>query len=454
MSSIKKKRLQTALREKADAIYKAIIRESLPDMAVRRALDAIELGPNGKIIVISIGKAGWQMAKAAAEALEGRISKGLVITKHGYCQGAIAGFELFEAGHPVPDRHSIEAAEAAMDAVKELGEGDTVLLLLSGGGSTLFEKPLVPLETLASVTKSLLACGADIVEMNTIRKRLSAVKGGRFALMCRPAKVYSVILSDIIGDPPDMIASGPAYPDASTCGQALDLVKKYDLDFPSEVMELLGQETPKRLDGVTTLVTGGVTLLTRTAEAICREHGFETTILTDSLDCEAKEAGRFLAAIARFNGLTDVPRAFIAGGETVVHVTGKGKGGRNQELALSAADSLAGMDNAAVFSLASDGSDGPTDASGGYADGNTKAVLDAKGIKIYDALKNNDAYHALQKCGGLIFTGPTGTNVNDVAIVLIMPRKNPPRGNTRDQSKEGLCPVSISTRISTAQLIK
>ncbi len=415
--------MQTTLREKADAICKAVIRESLPDMAVRRALDVIELGQSGRVIVLSIGKAGWQMAKAASEALGARISRGLVITKHGYCQNEIPGFELYEAGHPVLDEHSIRATEAAIAAINGLSADDKVLLLISGGGSSLFEKPLIPLEMFADATKRLLASGADIIEMNTIRKRLSAVKGGRFALMCAPAKVYSVILSDIIGDPPDMIASGPAFPDASTCEQALEIAEKYELNFPEEIMALLKRETPKQLSGVTTLVTGGVAQLTKTTAEICREQGFETTILTDSLDCEAKEAGRFLAAIARFNAQADVPRAFIAGGETIVRLTGRGKGGRNQEMALSAADGIAGIGNAAVFALASDGSDGPTDASGGYVDGNTKAALSGFGIKIHEVLKNNDAYNALQKCNGLIITGPTGTNVNDVAAVLILPRE-------------------------------
>lgn len=261
-------------------------------------------------------------------------------------------------------------------------------------------------------------CGADIVEINTIRKRLSAVKGGRFALACAPAAVYSVVLSDILGDPLDMIASGPACPDSSTCAQAAAIAEKYRLALSPAAAALLRQETPKTLPNVTTKITGSVRELCRAAADACRAEGYEPVLLTDCLCCEAREAGSLLGSIARTHAGQGRRQAFIAGGETVVHLTGHGLGGRNQELALAAAPALAGLRGCCVFSVGSDGTDGPTDAAGGYTDGEALAALTAAGLDVPRALADNDAYHALQAVGGLIMTGPTGTNVNDVAVVL------------------------------------
>ena len=304
------------------------------------------------------------------------------------------------------------------DAVSGLSEKDTVLFLLSGGGSALFEKPLIPEEDLNLLTKELLACGADIVEINTVRKRFSAVKGGRFAQLCQPASVFTIVLSDVLGDRLDMIASGPAYPDSSTSADAQRIATKYNLTLTDHMRQLLMEETPKELGNVQTHITGSVRQLCIAAEAVCRELGYETTILTDRLCCTARDAGVFLSNIARYHGDSGRKLAFLAGGETVVHLTGHGLGGRNQELALAAADGIAGM-NACVFSVGSDGTDGPTDAAGGYVDGSSRDCLKEKGIHISDVLMANDAYHALEKCGGLIKTGATGTNVNDISVLLI-----------------------------------
>ena len=319
----------------------------------------------------------------------------------------------------MPDENSFTGTQAALDLVSGLSAEDTVLFLLSGGGSALFEKPLVSGEELQDVTGQLLACGANIVEINTLRKRLSAVKGGRFAQLCAPAQVHAVVLSDILGDPLDMIASGPACPDSSTCAQAMEVVRKYGLKLSPAALALLGQETPKTLDNVSTQITGSVRELCRAAGDTCRALGYEPVLLTDLLSCQAKEAGSFLASIVRTHAGSGKNLAFIAGGETVVVLTGKGKGGRNQELALAAAEGIDGMENAAVFSVGSDGTDGPTDAAGGYADGGTAQALRGQGISISQVLRDNDAYHALKACGGLIVTGPTGTNVNDVAVALL-----------------------------------
>lgn len=408
----------TELRRDADAIVAAAIAAALPDAAVKKALEGRVFGP-GKVRLVAAGKGAWQMAATASNILKDRIEAGVVVTKYGHSKGAISNFDIYEAGHPVPDQNSFDATEAALALVRDLTADDTVLFLLSGGGSALFEKPLVPAADLEDLTRQLLACGADIVEINTLRKRLSAVKGGRFAQICAPAHVVSIVLSDILGDPLDMIASGPAYPDSSTCAQAQTIVKKYGLRLTPIMEQRLEEETPKALNNVETQVTGSVHQLCAAASAACRKLGYEPVVLTDCLACEAREAGAFLGSIARYHADADHAVAFIAGGETVVHLTGKGKGGRNQELALAAAPFIAGIRGAAVFSVGSDGTDGPTDAAGGYVDGTTQAALADKGLSVFDVLAENDAYHALQQCGGLIVTGPTGTNVNDVAVLLL-----------------------------------
>ena len=405
------------LRAHADAIAAAAIRAVQPDDAVRRALEGQEF--SGRVVLVAAGKAAWQMAKAAYDCLGSRIDRGVVVTKYGHALGKIGTLTIREAGHPVPDENSFAGTQLALELVAGLAPGDTVLFLLSGGGSALFEKPLVSGAELGEIPEQLLACGADIVEINTIRKRLSAVKGGRFALACAPARVFSVVLSDILGDPLDMIASGPAAADTSTCAQALAIAEKYRLRLSGRAWELLKTETPKDLKNVTTRITGTVRELCAAAAGACREMGYEPVLLTDQLCCQAREAGSFLASVVRTQASAGKKLAFLAGGETVVRLIGRGKGGRNQELALAAAPGIAGIPGAAVFSLGSDGTDGPTDAAGGYVDYMTRDELSALGIDIHGCLQNNDAYHALQRVGGLIITGPTGTNVNDVADALV-----------------------------------
>lgn len=405
------------LRQKADQIIRESLEAVMPDHAVEKALENYR-GLRGRTILVAAGKAAWQMAAAAVRVL-GQVDDGIVITKYDHVKGPIPGVECREAGHPVPDENSFEATEKALEKVSGLNENDTVLFLLSGGGSALFEKPLIPGEELQDITKQLLACGADVVEMNTIRKRLSGVKGGRFALACMPAKVYAIVLSDILGDPLDMIASGPAYPDSSTCGQANAIAEKYQLNLSERVQSLLKEETPKELVNVTTQITGSVRELCEAAAKAATELGFEPVVLTDELCCEAREAGSMLASILRTHRKDGKRLCYIAGGETVVHLNGKGKGGRNQELALAAAPGIAGMPGACVFSVGSDGTDGPTDAAGGYVDGETLDCLKQKNLDVFTVLSNNDAYTALAAVGGLVITGPTGTNVNDVAVALL-----------------------------------
>ena len=406
------------LRKDADRIIDRAIKESLPDSAVRKALQEFP-ETKGKVVLIAVGKAAWQMADAAYSFLGNRISGGVVVTKYDHSKGRIGNLEIYEGGHPVPDENSYKGTSAAIKAVEGLGEEDIVLFLVSGGGSALFEKPLIPSSDMARLTSELLASGASITEMNTIRKRMSAVKGGKFALLCKPAKVFSIVLSDIIGDPLDMIASGPAYPDSSTREEAAAIAEAYGLTLTDEMKKLLAEETPKSLDNVETHVTGSVRELCASASRAAEELGYKSFVITSYLSCIAREAGVMMADIAMHNKDSKESLAFIMGGETVVKLTGKGKGGRNQELALSAAPLLSSVENAAVFSVGSDATDGPTDAAGGYVDSDTLSILKAKGIDVQKVLEDNDAYHALEKCGGLVITGPTGTNVNDVSVLLI-----------------------------------
>lgn len=409
--------MNSLLRTHAETIVRNAIRAVQPDDAVRRALED-QTFP-GRVILVAAGKAAWQMAKAAHACLGSRISSGIVITKYDHVPEPLDGILCLEAGHPVPDENSFRATGQALRMTANLTPEDTVLFLLSGGGSALFEQPLVSGEILQDITGQLLACGADIIEINTIRKRLSAVKGGRFALHCAPARVFSIVLSDILGDPLDMIASGPAAPDTSTCEQALAIAKKYRLRLSDAALSLLYRETPKHLNNVSTRITGSVRELCAAGAESCRALGYEPVLLTDMLCCEAREAGSFLASVARTHAGNGKKLAFLAGGETVVHLTGTGKGGRNQELALSAAQGISGVPGVCVFSVGSDGTDGPTDAAGGYADGDTAPELKQLGISIHSVLCSNDAYQALKAVDGLIFTGPTGTNVNDLAVVLV-----------------------------------
>ena len=405
------------VRSDAQRIWKQAIHAVQPETAVRRALLSAHFC--GNVYLVAIGKAAWSMANAAYEALGNNIVDGIIITKYQHSRGAIGGLQIWEAGHPVPDENSYQATQAAMELVRPLGSGDNVLFLVSGGGSALFESPMVSGEEMADITSQLLASGADIVEINTIRKRLSHVKGGRFAKLASPANVFSIVLSDVLGDPLDMIASGPAYPDSSTCADAEEIIRKYHLHLSDRAMECLRQETPKELANVETHVTGSVRALCAAAKKEAEQLGYRCVLLTDCLCCQAREAGSFLASIARTYAHTRESIAFLAGGETVVRLTGSGLGGRNQELALAAAAGLAGLKDTAIFSVGSDGTDGPTDAAGGYVDQDTEKKLRKLGIRTEDVLQNNDAYHALQQVDGLIMTGPTGTNVNDFSMLLI-----------------------------------
>jgi len=400
----------------------------LPENAVKEALRderfLTRLDGGGRVVLAAIGKAAWRMAKAAAEALGSRLDGGVAVTKYGHSMGDIQGIEIREAGHPFPDENTLAGTAKLLEGVKGLSEKDTVLFLVSGGGSALFEKPKdgVGLNDLISVTDQLLACGADIVEINMIRKRLSAVKGGRFAHFVAPAHVFAIVLSDVLGDRLDSIASGPAHPDGSTVREAMRIVEKYSLSMRPGLLDALKEETPKTLDNVTTIIAGSVTALCSAAEKAVRELGYVPLLLTTTLSCEARDAGAFLASVAReirsSGNPLKPPCAILLGGETVVHLKGKGMGGRNQELALAAAAGIRGLADTAVISVGSDGTDGPTDAAGGLVDGETVPAISGLGLDLEKILADNDSYHGLDACGCLVRTGPTGTNVNDLTILL------------------------------------
>ena len=419
------------LREDALEIVRQAIDAVLPEAAVREALGRGELAARlreagrGRVVRAAIGKAAWRMAKAASEALGDRLAGGVLITKYGHSLGEMRGIEAFEAGHPVPDENAVRGTEALLRRVRGLSPEDTVLFLVSGGGSALFDLPAegVTLGDVADVTGQLLASGADIVEVNAVRKHLSAVKGGRFAELCAPARVLTVALSDVLGDRLDSIASGPACPDASTSEDALRVVEKYGLALHPRLTEALRRETPKELDNATAVAAGSVASLCAAAGRAAAALGYAPLLLTSTLSCTAREAGAFLAAIAREVRASGrpiaAPCAVIAGGETVVRVTGKGRGGRNQELALSACRGIRGLRDVVVVSVGSDGTDGPTDAAGGIVDGTTAEALEASGLDVEAVLRDNDAWTALKAVDSLVITGPTGTNVNDVSFALM-----------------------------------
>lgn len=416
------------IRQDALHIVHRAIEAVLPENAVQSALKSkafsARVDSGGKIVLVAIGKAAWRMANISAEVLGNRLSGGVVVTKYGHSNGAIKNIEIHEAGHPLPDENTIRGTARALESIKGLSAKDTVLFLVSGGGSALFEKPGdgISLEDLVSVTDQLLACGADIVEINTIRKRLSSVKGGRFAQLAAPAHVFSVVLSDVLGDRLDSIASGPAYPDSSRAADAARIVSKYGLSLRPSLLEALKKETPKDLSNVTTVITGSVTALCKAAEEAAVALGYAPLLLTTTLRCEAREAGSLVASVAKeirsSGNPLKPPCAVIMGGETVVRLKGKGMGGRNQELALAAAASIKGLPDTVVVSVGSDGTDGPTDAAGGLVDGKTADTMAGLGMDLEAILNDNDSYRGLDACGCLVRTGPTGTNVNDLTVLL------------------------------------
>lgn len=428
------------LKNHAREIYTRAIKENMPNEAVERAIkEQIEKNaPNfvnktGKLILISIGKASWEMAKTAHSLLKDKIDCGVVITKYGHipkemCKsnlekgcplGYLDSIELYEAMHPVVDFNGVQATKRALSMVENLEKSDTVLFLVSGGGSALFEDVSCPLEKMQNLTSQLLKCGADINEINAIRKHISNVKGGRFAQAVCPASIFAVALSDVIGDDLSTIASGPACADTTTVDDCLRIIDKYGLCLDEEMLSLIKRETPKCITNATHMITGSVSLLCESAKKTAQELGYSVMYLDSSITADAKSTAEFLVEKSKEYYGKKENIAIILGGEVTVEVKGNGIGGRNQELALRCAKKIDGLEGICVFCVGSDGTDGPTDAAGGYVDFESYKEIMSKGASFEDYLENNDSYNALKTIDGLIFTGPTGTNVNDLYVLLI-----------------------------------
>jgi hydroxypyruvate reductase len=436
------------LRQSARAIFDAAVTAVDPAEAIRRHVvregtrltigrDVVDLNGVGQIVVVGLGKAGAPMAAAVEEILGDRISRGVVVTKYGHVQPTRT-IRVHEAGHPVPDEAGIAGAQAVLDHVKGLGSRDLALVLISGGGSALTPAPVngITLAEKQALTKALLACGADIREMNTLRKHISRIKGGQLARAAAPARVFALILSDIVGDPLDAIASGPTVPDPRTYADALGIVDKYNLrqEIPASVRAHLEAgaagripETPKPDDPLfarvkSVMVASNIQAL-EAAKAEAQRRGFQAMILSSFIEGETREIARMHAALAlevRASGNPlKPPTCLITGGETTVTLKGKGKGGRNQEFALAAAMDIAGVPDVVILSAGTDGTDGPTDAAGALADGDTLPRATALGLVPRAALDGNDAYPFFAHLGDLVMTGPTRTNVMDVRLVLV-----------------------------------
>lgn len=391
-----------------------------------------------RLVAIGFGKASPAMARALEESLGDILDSGIMITKYGHGKaGKLGKIRLFEAGHPIPDENGRKAAEEIINLAVPLDKKTLVVCLISGGGSSLFVSPAgcVSLAEKQMTTDLLLKAGADIGELNTVRKHLSRVKGGRFAEVIHPATTISLILSDVIGDRLDVIASGPTAPDPTTYSDALSVLVRYGLvkRVPESVAELLVKgrmglipETPKPgnpvFSKVTNMIIGGNRMALEAAREKAAELGFRTEILSAEISGDARETGRWLAhkalAVKRTRGI-QTPLCLISGGETTVNVTGAGKGGRNMELALSFAMEIEGVPGISLLSAGTDGTDGPTDAAGAVVDGTTASAARAGGIDPEAHLHNNDSYNFFKETGGLLITGPTGTNVMDVQLVLI-----------------------------------
>jgi len=389
------------------------------------------------VYVVGGGKASGAMAAAIEEILGSRVSAGLVNVKYGY-SARTEIIEINEAGHPVPDSNGMEGAAQIVDLTRQAGPRDLVLCLISGGGSALMPLPVegVSLADLQNTTEALLRSGATINEMNAIRKHLSQIKGGNLARWAYPARVVSLVLSDVVGNPLDVIASGPTVPDESSFVDALDVIQKYGLKehIPDSVLTHIESgargelpETPKPGDEVFSrvhsIMVGCNDVAASAAVERATELGYNALLLSTYFEGEAREIGRAFAAIAREVAAsgrpTHPPACLVAGGETTVTVLGAGLGGRNQELALAAAQGIRGLDDVLIAALATDGTDGPTDAAGAVVDGTTLARAGDLGLSATLALRDNDSYHFFEQLGDLVVTGPTNTNVNDLTFMFV-----------------------------------
>jgi glycerate-2-kinase len=390
------------------------------------------------VYVVGGGKASGRMAEALEHLLGKRITKGIVNVIKGD-MSKTAKIKLHEASHPVPDETGVKGTHEMLEIAEQAGKDDLLICLISGGGSSLMPMPRgdITIADKRAITNTLLKCGATINEINTVRKHISDFKGGWLAKRAYPATVLNLILSDVVGDPLDFIASGPTVPDSTTFGDAIKVLEKYHLwgTAPEPIKEILSEgkkgmipETPKADDKafrkVHNVVVGNNRFASQAAKGYLDTAGLNTLLLTATLEGEAKQAGTLFATMARevsaSGNPVPKPAAIVAGGETTVTVTGKGSGGRNQEISLAAALKLSGVDGTVVASLSTDGIDGPTDAAGAIADGKTLSRAPEAGLVPERFLSDNDSYHFFSKLGDLIFTGATGTNINDVSIIIVL----------------------------------
>jgi glycerate 2-kinase len=436
-------------------ILAAAIAAVEPGAAVRRFLRregetlvagdvAYDLGAFDRVWIIGAGKAGAPMAVAAAEIVGERLTGGMVVVKEGHLTADhVAALqpqvELLEAGHPLPDARGVAAGERIATLLTQMGERDLVLALISGGGSALLTRPApgISLDDMQKLTGVLLACGASINEINTLRRHLDTLKGGGLARLAAPATVITLVLSDVVGDPLDVIASGPTVADPTTFANALNVLERYNVldQTPVAIRRRLESgvrgeiaETPKpgdpALARVGNLIIGSNRLAAEAALAAAHREGFNALILTTFLQGEARVVGRVLAAIAREiadnNRPIGRPACVIAGGETTVTLRGDGRGGRNQELALAAVADLAAAPGALLVALATDGGDGPTDAAGAVVSTTTYQRARDLGLDVAAALARNDSYPFFDALGDLLRPGSTHTNVNDLALVVVV----------------------------------
>jgi hydroxypyruvate reductase len=384
----------------------------------------------GRVFVVAFGKAAGAMADAAKELLGERIAGGVVVTKDGH-EGGPEGLETIFASHPEPDERGVEAARRVEEVASSLEEGDLLLALVSGGASALLADAAPPIEIgdLKKLTTALLRSGADIGEINTVRKHVSVLKGGGLARLASPAPVLALLLSDVVGDAPSSIASGLTAPDPTTLDDARAVLRRYGIDPPGPIAEHLetAEETPKPGDevfeGVENVICGGGRHAAETAAERARELGYEPLLLSTTITGDARAIASVHAAVVRevleSGNPVHPPCAIVSGGEATVIVRGDGTGGPNQEFALALAVELDGVEGWAALAADTDGNDGSTDAAGGFVAGTTAQAIREAGIDPSEALANNDAHPALQAAEALVVTGPTGTNVNDVRVVLV-----------------------------------
>ena len=428
------------MRADARALLDAALAAVDPAAAVERALAEapIAVPEDGRLIVLAVGKAALAMAEGARRALGGRIDRGLALAPSQSGGGkAPAGFEVLRGGHPLPDEDGVRGALALAEAARQAGPDDRLLVLLSGGGSALLTLPSgeVTLADVRATTALLLAAGAPIGELNAVRKHLDDLKGGGLARVAMPAPVRALVLSDVVGDPLDVIASGPLEPDPTTFADAIAVLERRALweRAPERVRRHLGlgrdgqvRETPKPGDppfaGVRSTIVGNVARAAEAAAAEAKRRGYHAHVNSVTVTGEASEVGRALGALVRAlapRTAGQPPIALIAGGETTVTVRGNGRGGRNQEVALGAALDLDGVGGVVVMSVGTDGVDGPTDAAGAFGTGSTARRAREAGLDAADHLARNDAWTLFDRLGDLVRTGPTGTNVMDLMVVLI-----------------------------------